>query len=95
MSVSSNCSKKSIFRNCYYVLQLIRQPCARMGMSGAFARTPRHRGFAQPLTRRHCVQGEMMRQLKHPGIVKLLGVSIDSGSFYLVQEVVNGLGNRE
>jgi hypothetical protein len=38
-------------------------------------------------------QGEMMRSLKHPGIVKLLGVCVENGSFYLVQEIVNGYGN--
>ena len=35
----------------------------------------------------------MMRSLKHPGIVKLLGVCVENGSFYLVQEIVNGYGN--
>ena len=35
-------------------------------------------------------EGEMMRSLKHPGIVKLLGVCVENGSFYLVQEIVNG-----
>ena len=38
-------------------------------------------------------EGEMMRSLKHPGIVKLLGVSVEGGSFYLVQEMVTGHGN--
>lgn len=30
-------------------------------------------------------EGEMMRALRHPGIVKLLGVCVENGSFYLVQ----------
>jgi serine/threonine protein kinase len=38
-------------------------------------------------------EGEMMRALRHPGIVKLLGVCVECGSFYLVQEIVNGYGN--
>ena len=38
-------------------------------------------------------EGEMMRALRHPGIVKLLGVCVENGSFYLVQEIVNGHGN--
>jgi len=38
-------------------------------------------------------EGEMMRSLKHHGIVKLLGVCVENGSFYLVQEIVNGHGN--
>ena len=35
-------------------------------------------------------EGEMMRALRHPGIVKLLGVCVENGSFYLVHKKVHG-----
>ena len=61
-----------------------RMPCAVKKMKGKMSK--------EQMTE-FIREGEMMRQLKHPGIVKLLGISVDSGSFYLVQEVVNGHGN--
>jgi len=61
-----------------------RMPCAVKKMKGRISK--------EQMTE-FVREGEMMRSLKHPGIVKLLGVCVESGSFYLVQEMVNGFGN--
>jgi len=61
-----------------------RMPCAVKKMKGRISK--------EQMTE-FVREGEMMRSLKHPGIVKLLGVCVENGSFYLVQEIVNGFGN--
>ena len=61
-----------------------RMPCAVKKMKGRISK--------EQMTE-FVREGEMMRSLKHPGIVKLLGVCVENGSFYLVQEIVNGYGN--
>eukprot|EP00285_Hemiselmis_virescens_P012420 CAMPEP_0173386716 /NCGR_PEP_ID=MMETSP1356-20130122/9303_1 /TAXON_ID=77927 ORGANISM="Hemiselmis virescens, Strain PCC157" /NCGR_SAMPLE_ID=MMETSP1356 /ASSEMBLY_ACC=CAM_ASM_000847 /LENGTH=333 /DNA_ID=CAMNT_0014343053 /DNA_START=26 /DNA_END=1023 /DNA_ORIENTATION=+ len=61
-----------------------RMPCAVKKMKGRISK--------EQMTE-FVREGEMMRSLKHPGIVKLLGVCVEGGSFYLVQEIVNGFGN--
>jgi len=61
-----------------------RMPCAVKKMKGR---------ISKEMMTEFVREGEMMRSLKHPGIVKLLGVCVEGGSFYLVQEIVNGFGN--
>ena len=61
-----------------------RMPCAIKKMKGRLSK--------EQMTE-FVREGEMMRALRHPGIVKLLGVCVENGSFYLVQEIVNGYGN--
>ena len=61
-----------------------RMPCAVKKMKGRLSK--------EQMTE-FVREGEMMRALRHPGIVKLLGVCVENGSFYLVQEIVNGFGN--
>ena len=53
-----------------------RMPCAVKKMKGR---------ISKEMMTEFVREGEMMRSLKHPGIVKLLGVCVEGGSFYLVQ----------
>ena len=60
-----------------------RMPCAVKKMKGI------SREQAAEFVR----EGELMRSIKHPSIVKLLGICLENGACYLVQELVRGPGN--